>query len=320
MTSEAQNPHTDPEVQALFGSDKVETYRAMAPVGEWPIHAWCRAMSDANPVYTDRQAAGSHGHGDVFAPPVMMYSFTMPGLSAETQDDDPVSTLRRAMSKHGFNSVLAGNFEQEFITPIRLGDQLRRESRFESLSEQKNTSAGAGHFIVLADEIFNQKDELIGRQKLRILLFRPDAPGEKRASAETRKAPQSAAAPARRVELPPLRIAVTPTLIIAAALATNDFEKIHHDRDLARSRGLNDIIMNVLTSCGLAIRYVTDWAGPATRIKRISTQLKAPTYPGDTLTLSGWSDPPSEPGSARQVHVRGTNSLGTHIDSIITLS
>jgi acyl dehydratase len=313
------SPQTDPEVQALFGSDQVEIYPAAAPASEWPIHAWCRAMGDENPVYVDRAAARGHGHGDVFAPPVMMYSFTMPGLSAETHDDDLVSTLRRAMSKHGFNSVLAANFEQEFITPIRLGDQLRRESRFESLSEQKNTSAGAGHFIVLADEIFNQKGELIGRQKLRILLFRPDTPGEKRVAAEVRKAPQAAAAPASRVELPPLRIPVTPTLIIAAALATNDFERIHHDRDLARSQGLQDIIMNVLTSCGLAIRYVTDWAGPATLISSISTQLKAPTYPGDTLTLSGWVDESAPPGNARRVHVRGTNSLGTHIDSIITI-
>lgn len=78
--------------------------------------------------------------------------------------------------------------------------------------------------------------------------------------------------------------------------------------------------MNVLTSCGLAIRYVTDWGGSATIIRRISTQLKAPTYPGDTLTLSGWIDKPFEPGSSADVHVRGTNSLGSHIDSVITIS
>ena len=71
---------------------------------------------------------------------------------------------------------------------------------------------------------------------------------------------------------------------------------------------------------GLAIRYVTDWAGPATVIRRIATQLKAPTYPGDTLTLSGWIDGSPESGSAKQVHVRATNSLGTHIDSIITIT
>jgi acyl dehydratase len=318
MTSEDKGPRTDPEIQSLFGDGKVEVYRALAPVSEWPIQAWCRAMGDENPAYRDRAAARSHGHGDVFAPPVMMYSFTMPGLCAEVQDG-LLSTLRRGLSKHGFDSVLAAHHEQEFITPIRLGDRLTREARFESISEEKNTAVGAGHFVVMADEIANQKGELIGRQKLRILFFRPGISGEARGAAATRKAPEAASASKTRVELPPLAIPVTTTLIIAAALATNDFEKIHHDRDLARSRGLKDIVMNVLTSCALAIRYVTDWGGPGTVIRRISTQLKAPTYPGDTLTLSGWTDAPLQPGTAAEVHVRGTNSLGTHIESIITL-
>lgn len=314
----SENPASDPEIQTLFGADKVEIHHSAAPVGEWPISAWCRAMGDENPVYGDRDAARRHGHEDVFAPPVMMYSFTMPGLSAEPEDG-LLSALRRGLSKHGFDSVLAANYEQEFITPVRLGDRLSRTTRFESMSEEKRTAVGAGHFVVLADEIANQKGELVGRQKLRVLFFRPGVADEPRKSGETRKAPEPAPASGTRVELPPLAIPVTTTLIIAGALATNDFEKVHHDRDLARSQGLKDIVMNVLTSCALAIRYVTDWGGPGTVIRRMSTQLKAPTYPGDTLTLSGWTDESFEPGGARQVRVRGTNSLGTHIDSVITI-
>ena len=315
----SQNPRTDPEIQALFGIDRFEIYQAPAPVSEWPILAWCRAMGDENPVYRDRHAARSHGHQDVFAPPVMMYSFTMPGFATES-GHGLLATLRRGLSKHGFDSVLAVNYEQEFITPVRLGDRLRRAARFESMSDEKSTSVGAGYFVVLADEIENHNGELVGRQKLRTLFFRPGTPGEKPEAGQTRRAPQPDPASKARVELAPLAIPVTTTLIIAAALATNDFEKVHHDRDLARSQGLSDIIMNVLTSCGLAIRYVTDWAGPGATIRRISTQLKAPTYPGDTLTLSGWTDRSFEPGIATQVHVRGANSLGTHIDSVITIS
>jgi acyl dehydratase len=323
--SMSQDPGTDPKIQSLFGIDKVEIYQSPAPVSEWPILAWCRAMGDENPVYRDRNAARSHGHEDVFAPPVMMYSFTMPGLFAETQHG-LLSTLRRGLSKHGFDSVLAVNYEQEFITPVRLGDRLRREARFESMSERKTTSVGAGYFVVLADRIVNQKGEWVGNQKMRTLFFRPGPADETHQSAASRncaashKALEPGPASATRVELPPLAIPVTTTLVIAAALATNDFEKIHHDRDLARSHGLSDISMNVLTWCGLAIRYVTDWAGPAARIRRISTQLKAPTYPGDTLTLSGWTESSFERGIATQVHVRGANSLGAHIDSVITIA
>ena len=314
----SESPATDPEIQALFGTDKVEFYQSPAPVSEWPILAWCRALGDENPVYRDRNAARSHGHEDVFAPPVMMYSFTMPGVFAETRHS-LLFTLRRRLAAHGFDSVLGANFEQEFITPVRLGDRLTRSARFESMSGEKRTSVGAGYFVVLADEIVNQDGAPVGRQKMQSLFFRPGPIDTKRES-QTRKALEPAAAATARVELPPLRIPVTPTLIIAAALATNDYEPVHHDHDLARSQGLNDIIMNVLTSSGLAIRYVTDWAGPATVVRRISTQLKTPAYPGDTLTLTGWVDEAHEPGSARQVHVRGTTTLGTHIDSIITIS
>jgi acyl dehydratase len=314
------NARTDPEIRALFGGEQFEIHQSPVPVSEWPILAWCRAMGDENPVYRDRNAARSHGHEDLFAPPVMMYSFTMPGLSTDVQDHGLLATLRGGLAKHGFDSVLAVNFEQEFITPVRLGDRLRREARLDSMSDEKSTSVGAGYFVVLADEIVNQKGELVGKQRLRTLFFRPGSTGQKKESGETRQAPQAAALSQTRVELPPLAIPVTTTLIIAAALATNDFEKVHHDRDLARSQGLSDIIMNVLTSCGLAIRYVTDWAGPGTIIRRISTQLKAPTYPGDTLTLSGWTDKSFEPGIATQVHVRADNSLGTHIDSVTTIN
>jgi acyl dehydratase len=314
-------PRTDPEIQALFGSDQVEIHESPAPVSEWPIRAWCRALGDENPVYTDRNAACGYGHEDVFAPPVMMHSFTMP--TAETRQG-LLATLRRGLSKHGFDSVLAANYEQEFITPVRLGDRLRRAARFESMSDEKSTSVGAGYFVVMADEILKQNGELVGRQKLRTLFFRPGAAGARQEPRQTREEPQFAPASNARIELPPLAIPVTTTLIIAAALATNDFERVHHDRDLARSQGLRDIIMNVLTSCGFAIRYVTDWAGPATVVRSISTQLKAPTYPGDTLTLSGWLEDPvgsdRESGRERRIHVRGTNSLGAHIESIITIS
>ena len=68
----SENPASDPEIQTLFGADKVEIHHSAAPVGEWPISAWCRAMGDENPVYGDRDAARRHGHEDVFAPPVMM--------------------------------------------------------------------------------------------------------------------------------------------------------------------------------------------------------------------------------------------------------
>ena len=87
--------------------------------------------------------------------------------------------------------------------------------------------------------------------------------------------------------LPELVIDVTPTFVIAAAIATRDFQDVHHDRDRAVERGGKDIFVNILTTTGLVQRYVTDWAGPEAMVRKIAIRLGVPCYAGDKLTFSG---------------------------------
>jgi hypothetical protein len=87
--------------------------------------------------------------------------------------------------------------------------------------------------------------------------------------------------------LPELVIDVTPTFVIAAAIATRDFQDVHHDRDRAIERGGKDIFINILTTTGLVQRYVTDWAGPEAMVRQVAIRLGVPCYAGDKLTFSG---------------------------------
>jgi acyl dehydratase len=87
--------------------------------------------------------------------------------------------------------------------------------------------------------------------------------------------------------LPELVIDVTPTFVIAAAIATRDFQDVHHDRERAVERGGRDIFINILTTTGLVQRYVTDWAGPQAIVRQIAIRLGVPCYAGDKLTFSG---------------------------------
>ena len=87
--------------------------------------------------------------------------------------------------------------------------------------------------------------------------------------------------------LPELVIDVTPTFVIAAAIATRDFQDVHHDRDRAVARGGKDIFVNILTTTGLVQRYVTDWAGPRAMVRQIAIRLGVPCYSGDKLSFSG---------------------------------
>jgi acyl dehydratase len=88
-------------------------------------------------------------------------------------------------------------------------------------------------------------------------------------------------------ELPALEVPVTRTLIVAGAIASRDFEPVHHDHVVAQERGSADLFMNILTTNGLIGRFVTDWTGPDARLRRIDIRLGVPAYPGDTLRLTG---------------------------------
>ena len=81
---------------------------------------------------------------------------------------------------------------------------------------------------------------------------------------------------------------MTPTTIVATAIATRDWQDVHHDRDVAQAAGSQDIFMNILTSNGLVERFVVDWVGHDVRARGIAIRLGAPAYPYDTLTFRGW--------------------------------
>ena len=118
--------------------------------------------------------------------------------------------------------------------------------------------------------------------------------------------------------LPELKIEGTPTFIISTALATRDFQDVHHDRDLAQAKGSKDIFVNILTDTGLVQRFLTDWAGPTALIKSIGLRLGVPWYAYDTITFSG--EVTAVQDGLITVKVFGRNSLGDHVIANATLT
>ena len=118
--------------------------------------------------------------------------------------------------------------------------------------------------------------------------------------------------------LPELVIEVTPTFVISTAIATRDFQDVHHDRDRAVERGGKDIFVNILTTTGLVQRYVTDWAGPQAVVRRVAIRLGAPCYAGDTLTFSGRVAEGT--GEEYVVEVVGRCSLGDHVTGTVRIA
>ncbi|MEU2432290.1 MaoC family dehydratase [Streptomyces sp. NPDC007861] len=119
-------------------------------------------------------------------------------------------------------------------------------------------------------------------------------------------------------ELPPLTIPITRTLIVAGAIASRDYQDVHHDAELAREKGSPDIFMNILTTNGLVGRYITDHFGPSAVLRRVAIRLGAPNYPGDTMTLSGTVT--EVEGDTAQVRVVGANGIGHHVTGTVTVT
>ncbi len=111
--------------------------------------------------------------------------------------------------------------------------------------------------------------------------------------------------------LPAWELPITPTLVVSTALATRDFQDVHHDRDIAQAAGSKDIFVNILTSTALCERYVTEWAGPQVVIKGISIRLGAPAYPYDTLSFAGTVTDVAE--GVATIEVVAAVAAGNHI-------
>jgi acyl dehydratase len=123
-------------------------------------------------------------------------------------------------------------------------------------------------------------------------------------------------------ELPVLELPITRTLIVSGALASRDFQDVHHDHLLASSRGSKDIFMNILTTNGIVGRYVTDWSGPRSRLTEVDIRLGAPNHPDCTMTLTGSvteKGPLADDGQSGMVTVavKGTNDLGDHVTGTV---
>ena len=122
--------------------------------------------------------------------------------------------------------------------------------------------------------------------------------------------------------LPAMVIDVTPTRVVAGAIASRDFMPVHHDREYANQQGAPDIFMNILSDTAYCSRFLTDWAGPNAMITHLAIRLGVPVFPGHTLTYTGEITALRAEGDDGFVDValRAMNELGEHVGGSATLS
>ncbi|SDO13427.1 Uncharacterized OB-fold protein, contains Zn-ribbon domain [Streptomyces sp. cf386] len=141
---------------------------AVARMGKDPVNApmirhWCEAMGDTNPAYSGP---------DAIAPPTMLQAWTMSGLSGHTRGTHAYDELLGLLDEAGYSAVVATDCEQEYLRPLRPGDEITYDSVIESVSERKTTKLGTGYFVTTRMDVRVGTD-LAGTHRFRILKYAP---------------------------------------------------------------------------------------------------------------------------------------------------
>jgi uncharacterized OB-fold protein len=153
------------------------------PVNRPMVNNWVEAIGDENPLYVDTAAAEASVHGELVAPPAMAQVWTMGGLKAKRDPNDPLYASMAMLDEAGFTSVVATDSEQTYLRYLRLGEQVSVTTRLESVVGPKRTGLGEGYFVTTKNTWY-VGDEPVATMVWRILKFKPAAKDVEPATAE----------------------------------------------------------------------------------------------------------------------------------------
>ena len=144
-------------------------------------------VGDRNPIYTDPTLAARSVHGGIVAPPTMLQAWVMVGIDGPKREGDgPYERMNALLFSKGFTSVVGTNSDQTYHRYLRPGDRLTMRTVIDSISDEKTTGLGTGHFVTTRQDYYDATDELVGSMMFRIFRFRPKA----RAAAPKPKPPR----------------------------------------------------------------------------------------------------------------------------------
>ena len=114
-------------------------------------------------------------------------------------------------------------------------------------------------------------------------------------------------------ELPAFKVSVTITSVMATALATRDYQPVHHDVEKVKSLGNVTVFTNTHTTAAYLEKLVMRWAGPDAFLRSLKLRLGVPNYAGDEMLLKGTVSE-TDPATHRvTVAAVGSNSRGDHV-------
>ena len=313
-------------------------YMSHNPVSATQIWQWCCAMGDKNPSYRLGQ--------EQIAPAAMMQMWTMRDINdryAAGSTDAPPYQIFDSLRDMGYSSNVAVSYDITFHCHLHIGDRAKHFTSVVAISDKKLTAIGQGFFVTERVEYFTLDENLFAEARITYFQYQAAEITEAETSMETERhseQPEADPLPQQEIagqadgkdldvaalsvgdQLPEVAIPITHKLIVGGAIATQDFVSVHHSVLAAQAAGMPDIFMNILTTSGLSARYLTDWAGPKSRLKKLKFDLRAPNLPGDVMIMEGEIGDIASQDADDLISVTfsGKNSIGVHVSGSATLA
>ncbi|MFO0688640.1 MAG: MaoC family dehydratase N-terminal domain-containing protein [Myxococcota bacterium] len=163
-----------------------------ARVGEIDVNAamirqFVSAIRDPNPDYWREPPA---------VPPAMLTTWVTPQNWRPDRATGPAAALLVAVPMPG-DSMINISSEFEFHEALRIGDRVQVVEEVESISDEKETRVGSGHFLTMLATYRRQTGELVALQRNVILRFWAQAGGADGSAGAPRDTGRAAGASAR---------------------------------------------------------------------------------------------------------------------------
>lgn len=281
-------------------------------VNESLIRHWCETMEDGNPLYLDEEFARAQGFAGLVAPPgSVMTAFTTPYRWPWPPQEGPPARHIHYPVKELLNLPVGiiTDVELETLRPLVVGDRVSVSQRLVSISPWRRTRLGEGHFWTMERLYRNQRGELVARESLTAFGYgredgaapasQGDASGWSPAVEEAIRGEETGYQPPaisdrfwedvqEGEELPRLVMPITMTRCVYLASATRDFSPQHSNPEYARQRSkTKDVFVNTPFNLGMVSRFLTDWGGPRSAVRRMKIAMRQNVCAGDDMIITG---------------------------------
>jgi acyl dehydratase len=150
-----------------------EPRTARTPVSGARIQLFAAMVHDGNRSYWDAEFARQRW-GGLLAPPALLMGWLIPP-PWEPPGRPPAASLVLRVPLPGTTFINAAN-DVEFLEPIIEGDRLTVVEELVSVSPEKQTRLGVGHFVQTLETYRRQDGTVVARCRNTLFRFTPRAP------------------------------------------------------------------------------------------------------------------------------------------------